>query len=246
VGVLGETVAAGESEPADERGPERRVGQPGGWPERDTGRHGSRFRSRRRAPTVPGVPMNLLHRRICRSESWALRMHSQVLPWACQGVPLDGDVLEIGPGYGVTTRWLLDQGARVTAVEVDPDLAADLRRTLPGRVDVHTGDGAALPFPDAAFDTVVCFTMLHHVPSPEHQDRLLAEAARVLRPGGTFAGSDSRVNLRFRLLHIGDTMVAVDPARLPDRLRAVGFEEVHVDVVPRSLRFRATLRGEPR
>jgi SAM-dependent methyltransferase len=167
-------------------------------------------------------------------------MHSQVLPWACRGVPLDGDVLEIGPGYGVTTRWLLDQGANVRAVEVDPDLAAGLRREFGGRVDVHTGDGAALPFPDGSFDTVVCFTMLHHVPSPGHQDQMFAEVARVLRPGGTFAGSDSRVNLRFRLLHIGDTMVAVDPETLPDRLRAAGLEDVDVDVVPRSLRFRAT------
>jgi SAM-dependent methyltransferase len=187
--------------------------------------------------------MNLLHRRICRSDSWALRMHSQVLPWACRGVPLDGDVLEIGPGYGVTTRWLLDQGAHVTAVEVDPDLAAGLRREFDGRVDVHTGDGAALPFPDGSFDSVVCFTMLHHVPSAEHQDRLFAEVARVLRPGGTFAGSDSRVNLRFRLLHVGDTMVAVDPGTLPGRLRAAGLEDVDVEVVPRSLRFQARRPG---
>lgn len=188
--------------------------------------------------------MNLLHRRICRSDSWAQRMHSQVLPWACRDVPLDGDVLEIGPGYGVTSRWLLDRGAHLTAVEVDPDLAAALSRDLAG-VDVHTGDGAALPFPDAAFDTVVCFTMLHHVPSPEHQDRLLAEAARVLRPGGTFAGSDSRLSLRFRLIHVGDTMVAVDPATLPARLRAVGLADVDVETTDRSLRFRATRPASP-
>ncbi|OLT11875.1 methyltransferase type 11 [Pseudonocardia sp. CNS-139] len=186
------------------------------------------------------MPMNLLHRRICRSDAWALRMHSQVLPWACRDVPLGGDVLEIGPGYGVTTRWLLERGARVTAVEVDPDLAAGVRRELGERVDVHVGDGGALPFPDAAFDTVVCFTVLHHVPSPQHQDRLFAEAARVLRPGGAFAGSDSRLTLRFRLIHVGDTMVPVDPATLPARLRAAGLDDVHVDTVPRSLRFRAT------
>jgi SAM-dependent methyltransferase len=184
--------------------------------------------------------MNLLHRRICRSDSWALRMHSQVLPWACRNVPLDGDVLEIGPGYGVTTGWLLDQGAHLTAVEVDPDLADGIRRGFGDRVDVHTCDGAALPFPDASFDTVVCFTVLHHVPSPEHQDRLFAEVARVLRPGGTFAGSDSRLTLRFRILHVGDTMVPVPPETLPDRLRAAGLSDVHVDAVPRSLRFRAT------
>jgi ubiquinone/menaquinone biosynthesis C-methylase UbiE len=46
--------------------------------------------------------------------------------------------------------------------------------------------------PDAAFDGVVCFTMLHHVPSALLQYRLLAEVARVLRPGGVFAGTGSR------------------------------------------------------
>jgi SAM-dependent methyltransferase len=155
-------------------------------------------------------------------------------------VPLDGDVLEIGPGYGVTTRWLAEKGGRLTAVEVDPDLAAGVRAGLGDRVDVHTGDGAALPFPDESFDTVVCFTMLHHVPSPEQQDQLFAEAARVLRPGGVFAGLDSRLNLRFRLIHIGDTMTVVDPDGLPDRLSAAGLAGIEVDTVPRAFRFRAT------
>jgi SAM-dependent methyltransferase len=185
------------------------------------------------------MPMNLLHRRICRSDSWATRMHTEVLPWVCRKVPLDGDVLEIGPGYGVTTRWLTEQGGRLTAVEVDPALAAGVRASLGDRVDVHTGDGADLPFPDRSFDTVVCFTMLHHVPSPAQQDRLFAEAARVLRPGGVFAGLDSRISLRFRLLHIGDTMVVVDPADLPGRLRTAGFTDVDVDTAPHAFRFRA-------
>ncbi len=109
-------------------------------------------------------------------------------------------------------------------------------------MDVRTGDGADLPFPDAAFDTVVCFTMLHHVPSAEHQDRLFAEVARVLRPGGTFAGSDSRLSMRFRLLHVGDTMVVVDPATLPARLNAAGLTDVRTGLSDRSLRFRA-VRG---
>jgi SAM-dependent methyltransferase len=127
-------------------------------------------------------------------------------------------------------------------VEVDPDLAAGVRASLGDRVDVRTGDGADLPFADASFDTVVCFTMLHHVPSPQQQDRLFAEAARVLRPGGVFAGLDSRLNLRFRLIHIGDTMTVVDPATLPGRLEAAGFTDVEVDAVPRVFRFRATRR----
>lgn len=150
--------------------------------------------------------MNLIHQWICRSDKWADRMRSQVLPWACEGICLDGDVLEIGPGYGVATRWLLDRGSRLTAVEIDPDLAVHLSNEFGEWVDIRAGDGAELPFADATFDVVVCFTMLHHVPSYERQDRLFSEAARVLRPGGTFAGSDSRLSLLFRLLHIRDIM----------------------------------------
>lgn len=109
-------------------------------------------------------------------------------------------MLEIGSGYGVTTRWLLERSGRVTAVEIDPDLAAGLRRTFSDRVDVRTADGAALPFSDATFDAVVCFTVLHHVPTPEQQDRLFIEASRVLRPGGTFAGADGLPSSMFRLM----------------------------------------------
>ncbi|MCK9895324.1 hypothetical protein [Frankia sp. AgB32] len=43
----------------------------------------------------------------------------------------------------------------------------------------------------------------------------------------------------FRLLHLRDTMVVVDPDRLPDRLAAVGFEQVTVDREAGSFRFRA-------
>ena len=57
--------------------------------------------------------------------------------------------------------------------------------------------------------------MLHHIDSPPLQDRLLAEAARVLEPGGTFAGTDSvGGSLRFKLLHVGDTLDADRPRQL--------------------------------
>jgi SAM-dependent methyltransferase len=186
------------------------------------------------------MPMNTVHRRLCRSDYWTNVVRSQLLPWALRGVPLDGEVLEIGPGYGVTTRWLAERTDRLTAIEVDAALATDLRAELAGRVEVRQGDGTALPFADGSFDAVVCFTMLHHVPSAQLQDRLFAEAARVLRPGGVFAGSDSRLSLRFRILHIRDTMVAVDPDTLPDRLRAAGLTDPRIELSSRSLRFRAT------
>jgi len=99
-----------------------------------------------------------------------------------------------------------------------------------------------MSFRDSAFDGVVCFTMLHHVPSAALQDQLLAEVARVLRPSGIFAGTDSRYSRFFGLLHLFDTMVVVEPSSFSDRLRAAGFEDIQVDVAPGMFRFRARKR----
>ena len=57
----------------------------------------------------------------------------------------------------------------------------------------------------------------------------------MLRPGGPYCGSDGQLNLRFRLLHLGDTMNVVDAATFPARLEKAGFEQVDVDVLPREL-----------
>jgi SAM-dependent methyltransferase len=93
--------------------------------------------------------------------------------------------------------------------------------------------------PSGEFSSVVSFTMLHHVPTVELQDRLFAEAFRVLRPGGIFAGSDSVTSLLFRILHFRDTCNTVSPETLPDRLRAVGFDDVVVEVRGGRQRWRA-------
>jgi SAM-dependent methyltransferase len=97
-----------------------------------------------------------------------------------------------------------------------------------------------MPFPDGAFSAAACFTMLHHVPSADAQNRLFAEVHRVLRRGAPFAGTDSLGRgIRFALLHLGDIRVLVDPDGLPRRLKAAGFEDVSVDVGSDAFRFRA-------
>ena len=56
--------------------------------------------------------------------------------------------------------------------------------------------------------------MLHHLDPPALQDRAFAEVARVLRPGGCFAGTDSLgVGRLFKLIHIGDTLALDRPGR---------------------------------
>ncbi|MGA3239051.1 MAG: class I SAM-dependent methyltransferase [Bryobacteraceae bacterium] len=183
--------------------------------------------------------MNLAHRWLCFSPRWkqavAVRM-----PWVLEGVDLGANVLEVGPGDGATTDLLRGMVAHLTCVELDGSLAEGLRRrALGGNVTILHEDATAMSLPDAAFDGALCFAILHHVPSAALQDRLLAEVARVLRAGGIFAGADSRYSLPFRLLHLFDTMVVVDPETFPDRLKAVGFEDVHVDLNPGAFRFRA-------
>lgn len=183
--------------------------------------------------------MNLIHRKLCKSERWANAVETTLLPWALDGIELGEEILEIGPGFGVTTAVLARRPGRVTALEVDPDSVGYLRRRFGDEVSVVHGDGALMPLAENSFSAATCFTMLHHVPSPALQDRLFAEARRVIRPGGVFAGMDSLPNLRFRLIHLGDTMVTIDPDGLPDRLRAAGFSDVEVTVGTNRFRFRA-------
>jgi SAM-dependent methyltransferase len=166
-------------------------------------------------------------------------VETTLLPWGLDGVDLGPAVLEVGPGLGVTTRLLARRAASLTALEVDGRLAARLGRELDGSVKVVHGDGTAMPFADGSFSAVVCFTMLHHVPSPGLQDRLFAEAGRVLRPGGVLAGTDSRPSWRFRLIHLFDIMVVVDPGTLPGRLRAAGLSVPDVATIPGRVRFAA-------
>jgi len=160
------------------------------------------------------------------------------MPWVLGSAELGDDPLEIGPGPGLTTEILRTRVPRLTAVEIDPALARTAASRLTD-VRVVVGDATKLPLPDGRFSAAVCLTMLHHVPSVELQDALLAEVCRVLRPGGVFVGSDSRVNTLFRIAHLFDTMVVVDPETFGERLTAAGFVDAKVDAVPRALRFRA-------
>jgi SAM-dependent methyltransferase len=169
-------------------------------------------------------------------------MAGTVLPRALDGVALGPQVLELGPGYGAGTRPLAARAQSLTVLESDPLLAARLRAEL-GTVRVVTGDATSMEFGTGSFSAVVCFTMLHHLPGTAAQDRLFAEAARVLRPGGVFAGTDSRPSLRWRLAHLGDICTPVDPGTLPGRLGAAGFTRIAVDADRRLVRFLAYTPG---
>jgi ubiquinone/menaquinone biosynthesis C-methylase UbiE len=190
--------------------------------------------------------VNIAHAVICSSGWWERTVERELLPWGLSGLELGERVLEIGPGFGATTRVLARRPGALTVLELDGDYCRRLRRVLPAGVSVLQGDATRMPFGDGSFSAVVCFTMLHHLSSAELQDRLFAEATRVLCDGGCFAGTDSLgTGAVFKLLHVRDTLVPVSPTQLAERLGRAGLADTDVRVGGSSFRFRARKPHSP-
>jgi ubiquinone/menaquinone biosynthesis C-methylase UbiE len=156
--------------------------------------------------------------------------------------PAQARVLEVGCGTGVLTRVLATWPGIGGVVGVDPapsllSRARELAAGLAG-VEFREADGRSLPFPNEVFDVVVFDSALCHIPRPE---LALAEACRVLRPGGRLAAFDGDYatttvavsELDPLQLCVAAMMAASvnDPwlvRRLPALVRDAGFEELRV------------------
>lgn len=175
--------------------------------------------------------MSRVEAAFCRAAPWQSFAHRVVLPWATSGVALSGAALEIGCGGGAMAAAALDRWpgiAHYTATDVDPAMvhAAAARLARYGdRASAETVDASALPYPAASFDAVLSFIMLHHTitwPS------VLAECARVLRPGGLLVGYDVVETRLAHLVHLADrsTYRLLGARELRDGLRECGFDVV--------------------
>jgi SAM-dependent methyltransferase len=183
--------------------------------------------------------MNEMHLEFLASPDWAKWLDEKLVPWL-DDLDLGDDLLEIGPGPGLTTDLLRQRTSHLTAVELDDDLYAALAARMAGtNVEVVHGDASDTGLAADRFSAAACFAMLHHVPSAEKQIDVFAEVQRVLRPGGLFVGTDSVDSDALREFHVDDVFVPIPPDELGDRLEAVGFQSVHVDVGDFELRFAA-------
>jgi SAM-dependent methyltransferase len=136
--------------------------------------------------------MNRDHLELCSSDGWRDVLRDLIIPYALRDARLGDDVLEVGPGPGMTTDLLRRDLVKLTELELDEGLASALAARMAGTdVEVVQGNATVMPFDDDRFSGAVSFTMLHHVPTAGLQDRLFSEVARVLRPGGLFVVSDS-------------------------------------------------------
>ena len=102
-----------------------------------------------------------------------------------------GALLDVGTGTGRIAQLLAPRASQVTALDNSPEMLRLARARLQDLAAEHLalvqGDFTALPFAEAAFDTVLFHQVLHYAQAPE---LVLAEAARVTRPGGTIAVID--------------------------------------------------------
>jgi ubiquinone/menaquinone biosynthesis C-methylase UbiE len=112
--------------------------------------------------------------------------------------PAPGVVLDVGGGAGVYALWLAELSYEVHLVDPVPlhleqARAASRERPAARLASVERGDARALPFADRSADAVLLLGPLYHLPERSERERSLAEALRVLRPGGLlFAAAISR------------------------------------------------------
>jgi SAM-dependent methyltransferase len=166
---------------------------------------------------------------------------------------LGGDerALDVGTGAGALAFALAPRVIAVTAVDADPAMVERAHASAPANVEAAVADGERLPFADASFDVAGTLRTLHHTPRP---DLLLAELARVVRPGGALLVADQlappepdaaeRLN-RFERARDTSTTTVLREAELRGLLAASGLEVEREELVrePRDLDAYLDLAG---
>jgi SAM-dependent methyltransferase len=155
-----------------------------------------------------------------------LRVFAECWPWI-----VGKSVLDIGVGAGRTIPYLFPFASRYVAIDYSAAMARSCRQRFPD-VDTREGDARNLAFPDSSFSFVLFSYNGIDTVHPSERSRVMAEAFRVLQPGGVFAFSTHNLNFLegripgFRLKPIEFSRNPVTlAARVVERLRGglVGY-----------------------
>jgi ubiquinone/menaquinone biosynthesis C-methylase UbiE len=144
----------------------------------------------------------------------------------------DPVVVDVGCGDGALVRHLARRGARAIGVEIGSEPLARARAHPPVGAERYEHGGAqALPLDDRSADVVVFANSLHHVPT-ELLDTALAEAARVLRPGGVlYVQEPLAEGAYFELVRAVDDETEVRAAAQAAIRRAAGHGLAHEQTI---------------
>lgn len=162
-------------------------------------------------------------------------------------VPDGGHIIDIGSGTGGVTRRIADRFPAASVKGLDPSVALTKKANElagdRGNLTFLVGDGAALDFDVSFADVAILHTVLSHVPNPEP---LIAEAVRVLRPGGTLVICDADFSKASMAVVPGDPLgscaeafvagAVTDPwlaGKLKPLISATGLETRHFSVLNR-------------
>jgi len=162
-------------------------------------------------------------------------------------------LLDVATGPGYVAAAAAERGATAVGIDFSASMVARARTVYPA-VEFQEGDAEAIAFPDGAFDAVVMNFGMLHLARPE---RAMAEAARVLKPGGSFAFTvwakpedavgfgiilkaiQAHGNLGVQLPQGPSFFRFSDPAECDRTLREAGFGNVRVASIPQVWRFNA-------